>query len=207
MSAADRVAEAMRAVPRRGFLPPDQQQYADVDGPLPIGHGVTNSQPTTVRAMLALLDPRPGDRVLDVGAGSGWTTALLAWLTAPGGRVVGVERIPEVLEQARAHLAGMVPDERDPESPDRGALRAGLSPAAVHLAEPGVLGRPAEAPYDRILVSADAAHLPGTLVDQLTVGGVMVVPVAGVMHRVVRTEGEPRIERHGRYLFVPLVEK
>lgn len=187
MSTTDRVTEAMGAVPRRGFLPPGQQQYADVDGPLPIGYGATNSQPTTVRAMLTLLDARPGDRVLDVGAGSGWTTALLSWLTAPDGLVVGTERIPEVLEQARANLADT----------DR---------AKAHQADPGVLGWPEEAPYDRILVSADAARLPTTLLDQLTVGGVMVVPVEGVMHRVTRTTGEPEIEEHGRYIFVPLIE-
>ena len=76
--------DAFAAVPRADFLPPDQRAYAHQDRPLAIGFGATNSQPWTVRYMLRLLDARPGDRVLDVGSGSGWTTALLAHLTGPG---------------------------------------------------------------------------------------------------------------------------
>ena len=92
-----------------------------------------------------------GKKVLDVGCGSGWTTALLAHLVGPTGTVTGVEIIPEVLAAGRAHLAaaGMVPR------------------VTVHEADPDVLGWPADAPYDRILVSADAARLPGELVGQL----------------------------------------
>jgi protein-L-isoaspartate(D-aspartate) O-methyltransferase len=179
-----RAADAMRAVPRRGFLPSEQQDDADLDVPLAIGHGATNSQPATVRAMLDLLAPALGDRVLDVGAGSGWTTALLTWLVGPTGRVEAVERVPELAGFARARLA-----------------------RPVHLAEPGVLGWPSGAPYDRILVSAEAAgRVPPSLVEQLAVGGVMVIPVDGIMLRVTRTPDGTDIDRHGRYLFVPLVE-
>ncbi len=185
-----RVANAFAAVPRVWFLPPEQQQFALIDAALPIGWEVTNSQPTTVRAMLGLLDPQPGDRVLDVGAGSAWTTALLAHLVAPDGRVVGVERIPDLVETGRAALA------RHP---------TGV-PAELHVAQPGVLGWPEEAPYDRILVSADAQRLPEALVEQLTVGGVMVIPVRGVMQRVTCTADGVKVERHGRFLFVPLIE-
>src|SRR5689334_18909985 len=88
--AAGRVDAALRAVPRRLFLPEAQQAYAESDQPLPIGRGQTNSQPSTVRRMLELLDARPGDRVLDVGCGSAWTTALLDELVGHEGRVVGV---------------------------------------------------------------------------------------------------------------------
>lgn len=207
-----RVAEAFAAVPRVWFLPPAQQPFALIDRALPIGWEVTNSQPTTVRAMLDLLDPQPGDRVLDVGAGSAWTTALLAHLVGPAGRVVGVERIPDLVEIGRANLArhGFTdapdPPAADPAHPPpvgRGRVRGH---AALHLAEPGVLGRPQEAPYDRILVSADAQHVPQALVDQLVEGGVMVLPVRGVMHRVRRTADGVETERHGRFLFVPLIE-
>jgi len=86
----DAVADAFEAHPRAGFLPRLARRRAGHDGPIQIGRGQTNSQPRTVADMLRLLDVRPGQRVLDVGAGSGWTTALLAHLTGPDGTVVGV---------------------------------------------------------------------------------------------------------------------
>ncbi|TIC88220.1 methyltransferase domain-containing protein [Nocardioides sp. GY 10113] len=183
-----RVADAFLAVPRRDFLPARQRRFADDDRPLDIGHAVTNSQPSTVRDMLELLDVHPGMRVLDVGSGSGWTTALLAHLVGPDGEVVAVERLPELVTAARASLGDRYPQ------------------ASVQPARPGVLGVPERAPYDRILVSADAGELPDALVDQLAVGATLVVPVAGEMLRVTRTDAGRAVTRHGRYLFVPLLE-
>ncbi|HWJ09204.1 MAG TPA: protein-L-isoaspartate O-methyltransferase [Nocardioides sp.] len=200
-----RIAAAFAAVPRARFLPPDQQRFADVDRALPIGYDVTNSQPSTVRAMLALLDVRPGDRVLDVGCGSGWTTALLAHLTSPGGHVTGVEIIPEVLASCRRSL-GIVPDEKHRNSPQPGAFDPGLPHVELHQAVPGELGWPAGAPYDRVLVSADAEHVPVPLIEQLTPDGILVGPVRGRMLRIRRRSGTtPEVEEHGRYVFVPLV--
>ena len=86
----DDIARAMRAIPRRDFLPRSQRPFAGQDQPLPIGRGQTSSQPATVAAMLRLLRVPLGARVLDVGAGSGWTTALLAYLTGPQGWVLGI---------------------------------------------------------------------------------------------------------------------
>ncbi|QSR24793.1 protein-L-isoaspartate carboxylmethyltransferase [Nocardioides aromaticivorans] len=199
------VAAAFAAVPRARFLPPDQQRFADVDRALPIGYDVTNSQPSTVRAMLELLAVRPGDRVLDVGCGSGWTTALLAHLTGPEGHVTGVELIPEVLASCRRTL-GVVPDEKHRNPSASGAFRQGLPQIELHQARPGELGWPDGAPYDRILVSADAAHVPVPLVEQLTPDGTLVGPVRGRMLRIHRRPGStPQVEEHGRYVFVPLV--
>lgn len=182
------IDDAFRQAPRRRFLPTDVAASWQLDRPLPIGDRQTNSQPSTVHRMLELLDVRPGMRVLDVGSGSGWTTALLAELVGPHGVVVGVERVPHLVEHARR------------------ALGADWPHASIRPAAQGELGCPAEAPFDRILVSAEAARLPESLVDQLGDGGVMVIPVAGTMTRVVRGADETRTTRHGSYVFVPLVE-
>jgi protein-L-isoaspartate(D-aspartate) O-methyltransferase len=100
----DAVTAAFEAVPREGFLPRRARRHAAYDGPLDIGNGQTNSQPRTVADMLRLLDVRPGQRVLDVGSGSGWTTALLAHLVGSAGCVRGVEIVPRLVEQGRANL-------------------------------------------------------------------------------------------------------
>ena len=177
--------EAWRLTPRSAHLPPGQQEYAGLDRALGIGLGQTNSQPTTVRAMLRALDVRPGQHVLDVGSGSGWTTVLLARLVGPTGEVVGVERVPELTAWGRANVEA-----------------AGLGRARVEQASPDALGLPSAAPFDRILVSAEATALPGELVDQLGPDGVMVIPVAGELWRV--RPGRP-VDVLGRYVFVPLV--
>jgi protein-L-isoaspartate(D-aspartate) O-methyltransferase len=185
---AERLTAAFSAVGRSDFLTRDQRSNAGQDRPLVIGHGQTNSQPTTVRNMLTLLDPRPGHRVLDVGSGSGWTTALLAWLVTSTGRVFGVELVPELTEWGRANLSGYHFDW-----------------ATIEQADPERLGLPEHAPYDRILVSAQARELPESLVDQLAAGGRMVVPVAGRLSVVDRdARGRVHVRRVGHYAFVPL---
>lgn len=184
----DAVAAAFAAAPRAGFLPRRERSRADFDGPVLIGHGQTNSQPRTVEAMLRLLEVAPGHRVLDVGAGSGWTTALLAHLVGDTGWVVGVELVPQLAQWGAENLSA-----------------AGISNAELRTAAPGVLGVPEQAPYDRILVSAEARDVPAPLLDQLGDHGRMVLPVNGVMTLVDRRAGEDRYSVHGHYRFVPLV--
>lgn len=191
MDAVARVRAAMAAQPRERFLPASERRRASYDGPLAIGHGQTNSQPRTVGAMLELLDVQPGQRVLDVGSGSGWTTALLAELVGATGSVLGLERVPELEASGRANVDA-----------------AGMPWARVHAAVSGVLGAPAEAPFDRILVSAMATTLPEALVAQLGADGILVVPVASRMTRVVRDDAAPGgrvVTTHGTYRFVPLI--
>jgi len=93
-----KIEEAFKAVPRIDFLRPEEKDQHELDVPLPIGSGQTNSQPSTVRQMLLWLDPQPGDKILDVGSGSGWTTALLAHLVGPTGTIYAVERILELVQ-------------------------------------------------------------------------------------------------------------
>lgn len=183
-----RISAAVAAVPRKQFLPRRQRRHAAEDRPLQIGKEQTNSQPTTVHNMLALLDPQPGHRVLDVGSGSGWTCGLLGHLVGSTGKVYGVELVPELVAMSANHL------------------NASAQPwVSVRQAEKGVLGIPSEAPFDRILVSAMAAELPDALVDQVGRKGRMVIPVAGRLSVVDRhADGAVEVRRIGHYAFVPL---
>lgn len=192
------ITEAFSQVPRELFLPEEERDSASSNLPLSIGDGQTNSQPSTVADMLRLLEPQLGDRVLDVGSGSGWTTALLGVLVGPNGHVTGVERHEKLIERARKSLSLARADIGD------------LGTVEIMAATAGVLGLPDEAPFDRILVSAGAEILPRELVDQLALGGVMVIPVQGEMLKVERSgaeEDDVTITRHGRYRFVPLVRE
>ncbi len=182
-----KVHDAFSATPREGFLPERHRDQAWRDQPLPIGWGATNSQPSTVRAMLELLEVPRGSKVLDIGSGSGWTTALLAHLTGASGTVIGVELEPALVTFGAENLNAV-----------------GRPWASIEQAHPGVFGCPEEAPFHRILVSAMAEELPTELLDQLAPDGVLVIPVAGHMLRIRRQGDEVVTERHGRYVFVPL---
>jgi protein-L-isoaspartate(D-aspartate) O-methyltransferase len=186
----DDIERAMRAVPRREFLPRAQRPVLVCERPLPIGRGQTSSQPATVAAMLRLLRVPLGARVLDVGAGSGWTTALLAYLVGPQGSVLGVERDSRLVAWGGANVA-----------------RTGMGWASIEQATPGTLGHPRENGWDRILVSAAAPALPRALVEQVGYGGRMVIPVRTTLLLIERLpDGRTRATDHGGYRFVPLIE-
>jgi protein-L-isoaspartate(D-aspartate) O-methyltransferase len=160
-----------------------------MDRPIQIGFGQTNSQPFTVRQMLLWLDVQLGHKVLDVGSGSGWTTALLARLVGPEGYVDAVEKIPELVEFGRDNTASL-----------------GITNVAFYQAGK-TLGLPDHAPYDRILVSAAASSLPRELVEQLKPGGLMVIPVGHDILTVAK-EGTDKltIVSHPGFAFVPLID-
>ncbi|MDM7830410.1 protein-L-isoaspartate O-methyltransferase family protein [Cellulomonas edaphi] len=183
----DAVARAMRAQPRARFLPRRRRPFAAQDRPLPLWHGQTSSQPSTVAAMLRLLQVNPGAAVLDVGAGSGWTTAILAQLVGPTGEVLGVELDPELAAWGAANL-----------------YARGMGWARIERAVPGSLGRERAGGWDRILVSAAATELPAALVEQLGPSGRMMIPVRTTMHLVERTADGVTVSTHGSYSFVPL---
>ncbi|HYN14491.1 MAG TPA: protein-L-isoaspartate(D-aspartate) O-methyltransferase [Terriglobales bacterium] len=152
----ERVLDAMARVPRHEFVPPEYHDEAYEDHPLAIGEGQTISQPFVVAAMLEALALRPEDVVLEVGTGSGYETAVLAELVRT---VYSIERIASLTERARAVLE-----------------RLGYSNVSVAHGD-GSLGLPEAAPFDAIVVSAAAPHVPASLMDQLRDGGRLVIPV------------------------------
>jgi protein-L-isoaspartate(D-aspartate) O-methyltransferase len=184
------IDEAFQIIKRVNFLPGRLREHSLQDTPLQIGFGQTSSQPSTVRQMLEWLDVTPGQRVLDVGSGSGWTSALLATLVGESGRVHAVERIPELLAFGRANCE-----------------RLGLKNISFHLAEEE-FGLPSEAPYDRILVSAAADSLPDSLVVQLKFNGKLVIPVKKDVLEITKLpDSTLDIVTHPGFDFVPLKEK
>lgn len=185
----DVIAKAFDEINRADFVPLSYQNAADADVPLPIGYGQTISQPSTVRAMLEWLDPQSGDKILDVGSGSGWTTALLARAVGNKGFVYAVEIVPELVEMGRNNCE-----------------QVGIENAMFLQAGQEIVGLPEHAPYDRILVSASAAGIPSDLRQQLEVGGRLVIPVHNDILVLTKTsKSDWHTEIHPGYAFVPLV--
>jgi protein-L-isoaspartate(D-aspartate) O-methyltransferase len=183
-----RVLDAMERVPRELFVPEGEQHRAYADAALPIGHGQTISQPYMVARIAEALGLVGGEKVLDVGTGSGYQAAVLAELA---GEVHTIERIPELGEQARKNLA-----------------EAGYDRVQVHLGD-GSLGLPAEAPFTAIAVAAAAPGLPELLYEQLEPRGRLAVPVGGRwgqrLEVIVRSPEGPAVVHSVPCRFVPLV--
>ena len=184
----ERVLAAMEKVPRHIFVPENLRRDAYEDHPLPIGDGQTISQPYIVALMTDLLDPHAGDRILEIGAGSGYQAAILAELAS---EVITIERIPAVAARARRNLS-----------------TAGTRPVEVVVGD-GTLGYPGKAPYQGILVTAGTPEVPSPLIGQLADGGRLVAPVGphGIQElvRIVREGERIRRETHGGVVFVPLI--
>jgi protein-L-isoaspartate(D-aspartate) O-methyltransferase len=182
------VIAAMAKVPREEFIAPELREHSYEDRPLMIGCSQTISQPYIVASMLQATELRPEDRVLELGTGSGYQTALLAEIVQS---VVSIERHAELAEVARERLS-----------------RLGYNNVELVVGD-GTLGYPAKAPYDAILVSAAAPQIPQPLIEQLAIGGRMVLPVGSrdlqdlvLVHR--DEEGFRRIRLDG-CAFVPLI--
>jgi protein-L-isoaspartate(D-aspartate) O-methyltransferase len=182
------VLEAMRNVPRHEFVTSDCLDEAYADYPLPIGHGQTISQPYIVALMTELLDVRPENRVLEIGTGCGYQTAILARLAE---RIYSIERIPELAELARRNLD-----------------RLGVDNVTIQACD-GTLGWPERAPFDRVMVTAAAPKVPDALVEQLADKGKMVIPVGpeSVQDLVLVRKERGRVftENHGGCRFVKLI--
>jgi|SRR3989344_831470 len=190
----DLIIEAFSEIDRVEFVPENFQHDAGADIPLPIGHGQTISQPLTVAVMMELLDPQRGHKILDVGSGSGWTTALLCYIAGKKGHVTAVERIAELCEKGKSNVEKYGFITRD-------------NIAEFHH-EDGTQGYAPNAPYDRILVSASADEIPGALKEQLAVGGKMVIPVYNSLWYVEKkSDTEFYTEEYPGFSFVPLVSR
>ncbi|MEX0934855.1 MAG: protein-L-isoaspartate O-methyltransferase [Candidatus Paceibacterota bacterium] len=170
----ERIQEAFKAIDRRDFVRSDYQIEAYEDYPLPIGEGQTISQPTTIAFMLELLDPQEGDVVLDIGSGSGYTTALLGYMVGKTGKVIGLEIYEDLIDFSRENLE-----------------KYNMDWVEVRKSEGGV-PEIEEAPLDRVLVSAGAEEIPQALIDQLKAGGVIVLPIKDMEDRdtLLRIEKE-----------------
>ena len=187
----ERVLAAMGAIPREAFVPDASRGDAYADGALPIEAGQTISQPMMVAKMTERLEVQPGDRILEIGTGSGYQAAVLAWL---GADVTSLERQAVLIPLARHRLEALAPD---------------LAGTVVVREADGSLGDPAGAPWDGIIVTAAAPDVPQELRDQLGDGGHLVIPVGSrdrQMLTVVTRHGDEWHERPDGYcVFVPLI--
>ncbi len=185
-----RVLAAMTHIPRELFVPPESQRFAYEDRPLPIGWEQTISQPFIIALMTEALELTGHEKVLEVGTGSGYQTAILAELCQ---QVVTVERLPALAETAR-HVLNTL----------------GYTNIKIHLAE-GNLGWKRRAPYQAILVTAGAPNIPNELLAQLAIGGRMVIPVGSryvqELYKVTKREDKNSVQNLGGCRFVPLIDK
>jgi len=184
-----KVLQAMRIVPRHRFVPDALQSRAYGDHALPISANQTISQPFIVARMTELLELSESSRVLEIGAGSGYQTAVLSKVAA---QVYAIERIAELAREAQARIREL-----------------GIYNATVKCFD-GTLGWAANGPYDAILVAAGGPAIPEPLIAQLKIGGRLIVPVGDSREsqrliRVTRTETGTRQEDHGACAFVPLI--
>ncbi len=189
-----RIIEAFRKIKREDFVPESLKNEADINAPLPIGYGATISQPLTVAFMMELLQPESGDKILDIGAGSGWQTAILAHIVSQngGGRVFAIERIPELVEFGKKNVAKY------------NFLEKGI---VEFILGDGSRGLEKEAPLDKIIVAAAAEKIPDAWKKQLKIGGRLVVPVGSSIWLLIK-KNENKFEEHEfpGFAFVPLIQ-
>ncbi|MBN2769012.1 MAG: protein-L-isoaspartate O-methyltransferase [Campylobacterales bacterium] len=184
---SEEVLKAFECVDRQLFIPSEYSQLPYLDRPLPIGKNQTISQPSTVAFMLELLDVKKGDRVLDIGSGSGWTTGLLGSLTGESGSVEGVERVEELTKIGKSNIAKL------------GMKNINIEKASSDLGKPGEK-------FDAILVSASAEDVPNELFDQLKIGARLVIPVKNSIFKFHKiSEKNIQMQEYEGFVFVPLI--
>ena len=189
----EKVRKAMLNVPRHRFIPENEQEEAYLDTPLDIGFGQTISAPHMVAIMCELLELSDGQKVLEIGSGSGYNAAVMGELVGKTGHVYTVERIEPLVQFARENLR-----------------KTGYNNVTV-IHEDGSMGYSKYAPYDRITVTCAAPRIPDPLLEQLKPGGIMVIPVGNYSQELIRIEkdieGNIHKEKKGGVIFVPLIGK
>lgn len=187
------IIEAFKKIKREDFLPDDLKDEAAVNAPLPIGKGQTISQPLTVAFMFELLQPEKGQKILDVGSGSGWTTVMLAEIVGEKGKVFALERVPELKEFGEKNT-------KKYNFIDKGI--------AKFFCTDGTKGLKEQSPFDRIIVAAAARGVPESLKEQLDVGGRLVIPTNQQDIRLIIKKGKGQFEEeiYPGFVFVPLIE-
>ena len=187
------IISAFRKIKRADFMPENMKDLAEVDEAMPIGQGQTISQPKVVAFMLELLEPKAGEKILDVGSGSGWTSALLSEIVGDKGRVVSLELIPELKEFGEKNAAKY------------GFVEKGT---AQFICCDGSKGYEEESPFDKILASAAARRVPEAWKKQLKVGGRIVAPInSSIWLFVKKSEDEMEEKEYPGFIFVPLIEE
>lgn len=182
------IIDAFRTIDRKYFVPDNLVEDAYIDAPLPIGNYQTISQPSTVAFMLERLDPKDGNTILDIGSGSGWTTALLCYIVGDKGSVTGIERVDALVEQGKKNLSKF------------------RFNSHCHIEKAGdTLGLPGKQ-FDRILVSASADEIPEELFSQLKTGGILVIPIRESIFKFTKVS-ETQVDKEEFYgfVFVPLI--
>jgi protein-L-isoaspartate(D-aspartate) O-methyltransferase len=186
----DRLFEAFSSTDRIHFVRSDDKDSAYYNSPLYIGFGQTISQPYTVAFMLSLLNVKKGNKVLEIGYGSGWQTVILSKLVSTRGKVIAVELIPELKTFGDANIDKYC-----------------VNNIETLLAEPHELGYPSEGKYDRIISGASAEDIPEKLIDQLDDNGIMVIPVNQSIYKIIMINKKPKIMKYPGFVFVPLIQK
>ena len=185
------IISAFKKIKRSDFVLDEFKSESEGNYPLPIGYGQTISQPLTVAFMLELLQPKEGDKILDIGSGSGWTTALLASIVGEKGKVYGVEIIPELKEFQKKNVSKY------------NYINKGI--VEIFCAD-GTKGLLDKKPFDKILVSAMSSKIPIALKDQLKINGRMVIPISGGISLLIKKTKDTFDEKHYTgFSFVPLV--
>lgn len=186
------VLSAFRAIDRALFVPMEKKLEAYQNYPLPIGHGQTISQPYTVAFMMELLDPKPEQKILEVGSGSGWQTAMLSHIVEEKGKIYAMEIVPELKKIGEANVA---------KYPD-------LAKRVTFFAHSAENGLPEHAPFDRIIAAASAQEIPESWKEQLKMGGKIVAPVRESIY-VLTKISETKFEKEvfPGFVFVPFVKK